>query len=98
MATSANDLAIDLHHVAKTYGRKVQALRGIRMQVRQGEIFGLLGPNGAGKTTLVKIMMTVIRPTLAKGSVLGRPVRRPERSQRSFSPRVTALRPPSLSV
>ncbi len=67
-------LAIDLRDVAKTYGRSVRALRGIRMEVRPGEIFGLLGPNGAGKSTLVKIMMTVIRPTHAEGTLLGRPI------------------------
>jgi ABC-2 type transport system ATP-binding protein len=44
------------------------------MRVHHGEIFGLLGPNGAGKTTLVKIMMTVVRPTKARGTVLGRPI------------------------
>jgi len=42
------------------------------MRVGRGEVFGLLGPNGAGKTTLVKIMMTVVRATRAKGTVLGR--------------------------
>jgi ABC-2 type transport system ATP-binding protein len=68
------DLAIDLSDVAKTFQRRVQALRGIAMQVRSGEIFGLLGPNGAGKSTLVKIMMTVVRPTRAVGTILGRPV------------------------
>ncbi|MCW5765910.1 MAG: ABC transporter ATP-binding protein [Phycisphaeraceae bacterium] len=62
------------HNVAKTYGRKTRALRGIAMQVHRGEIFGLLGPNGAGKSTLVKILMTVIRPTSCEGRVLGRPV------------------------
>ena len=67
-------LAIDLRDVAKTYGRNVRALRGIRMEVRPGEIFGLLGPNGAGKSTLVKIMMTVIRPSRAEGTLLGRPI------------------------
>ena len=66
--------AIDLRDVAKTYGRKVQALRGVQMQVASGEIFGLLGPNGAGKSTLVKIMMTVIRPNRAAGTLLGRPL------------------------
>src|SRR6185312_1923410 len=50
------------------------ALRGIDLQVRPGEIFGLLGPNGAGKSTLVKIIMTVVRPTRAEGTILGRPV------------------------
>jgi ABC-2 type transport system ATP-binding protein len=68
------DLAVDLRDVAKTFQRRVQALRGIQMQVRFGEIFGLLGPNGAGKSTLVKIMMTVVRPTRAEGTILGRPI------------------------
>ncbi len=68
------DLAVDLRDVAKTYHRLVQALRGIQMQVRTGEIFGLLGPNGAGKSTLVKIMMTVVRPTRAEGTILGCPI------------------------
>jgi ABC-2 type transport system ATP-binding protein len=44
------------------------------MQVHPGEIFGLLGPNGAGKTTLVKIIMALVRPNRAEGTVLGRPV------------------------
>jgi ABC-2 type transport system ATP-binding protein len=41
------------------------------MQVRAGEVFGLLGPNGAGKSTLVKIIMSVVRPSEAEGTVLG---------------------------
>jgi ABC-2 type transport system ATP-binding protein len=65
---------IDLHHVEKTYRGKVQALRGVAMQVHPGEIFGLLGPNGAGKSTLVKIMMTVVRPGRADGTLLGRAI------------------------
>lgn len=71
---SAAPLAIDLSHVSKTYKGKVQALRGIKMAVATGEIFGLLGPNGAGKSTLVKILMTVIRPTRCVGTMLGEPV------------------------
>ncbi len=66
--------AIDLTDVRKTYGKKVHALRGISMNVRRGEVFGLLGPNGAGKSTLVKILMTVIRPTRALGTMLGAPI------------------------
>lgn len=69
-----SDLSIDLHDVRKVYSRKVVALRGINMQVHRGQVFGLLGPNGAGKSTLVKIIMTVIRPTHAVGTVLGAPV------------------------
>lgn len=63
--------AIDLTNVSKTYRGKVRALRGIDTRVRAGEVFGLLGPNGAGKSTLVKILMTVIRPTTASGTMLG---------------------------
>jgi ABC-2 type transport system ATP-binding protein len=76
MASDNNGLAIDLHDVRKTFRGKVHALRGIDMQAKRGEIFGLLGPNGAGKSTLVKIMLSVIRPTHAKGTVLGDPVGR----------------------
>ena len=74
MDGSNGQYAIDLHDVQKIYRGKVHALRGIEMRVHHGEIFGLLGPNGAGKTTLVKIMMTVVRPTKARGTVLGRPI------------------------
>ena len=66
--------AIDLQNVVKIYRRRVHALQGVSLHVNRGEVFGLLGPNGAGKSTLVKIMMTVVRPTRAEGSLLGRPI------------------------
>ncbi len=72
--TEMTHWAVDLIVVRKTYGRTIQARRGVNIQVGRGEIFGLLGPNGAGKTTLVKIMMTVVRPTHVLGTLLGRPI------------------------
>jgi ABC-2 type transport system ATP-binding protein len=72
--TAASNLAIDLHDVTKVYRGRVHALQGIEMRVGRGEVFGLLGPNGAGKSTLVKIMMSVVRPTFARGTILGNPV------------------------
>src|SRR3982751_3657953 len=71
---AASDLAINLTRVEKVYRGKVHALRGIEMRVQREEIFGLLGPNGAGKSTLVKIMMTVVRPTRAEGTILGKAI------------------------
>ncbi len=70
----ADNLAINLEEVTKTYAGRVRALDGVAMKVARGEIFGLLGPNGAGKSTLVKIMTTIVRPTTAKGTILGAPI------------------------
>lgn len=72
--TEMTNWCVDLIEVRKTYRRTIEALRGVNIQVGRGEIFGLLGPNGAGKTTLVKIMMTVVKPTQATGTILGRPI------------------------
>ncbi|MGB2987729.1 MAG: ABC transporter ATP-binding protein [Phycisphaerae bacterium] len=72
--TEMTNWAVDLIDVRKTYDKTIDALRGVNIQVGRGEVFGLLGPNGAGKTTLVKIMMTVVRPTHALGTLLGRPL------------------------
>ncbi|HEX4054489.1 MAG TPA: ABC transporter ATP-binding protein [Tepidisphaeraceae bacterium] len=74
MRPAADGYVIDLQNVTKIYRRRVHALQGVSMQVRRGEIFGLLGPNGAGKSTLVKIMVTVVRPTSARGMILGHPI------------------------
>lgn len=46
----------------------VEALKGVSLEIREGEIFGLIGRNGAGKTTLAKIIATLVQPT--SGSVL----------------------------
>lgn len=72
--TEMTNWAVDLIDVRKIYGRNITALGGVNIQVGRGEIFGLLGPNGAGKSTLVKIMMTVVRPSHALGTILGRPI------------------------
>ncbi len=66
--------AIQIDGVEKIYRGKVHALRGVSIEVMDGEIFGLLGPNGAGKSTLVKILMTVIHASTCFGTMLGRPI------------------------
>src|SRR5688500_12696511 len=58
--------------------KKVEAVRGISLEVRRGEIFGFLGPNGAGKTTTIKMLTGLIAPTSGRASILGKDVPLPE--------------------
>ena len=62
--------AIQTHGLIKNYGN-VRALRGVELEVRQGEIFGFLGPNGAGKTTTIRCMLDLIRPNGGTLRVMG---------------------------
>lgn len=52
-------------------GPSVEALRGIDLKIKEGEIFGVLGPNGAGKTTLIKILCTMVIQDEGKAYVHG---------------------------
>ena len=49
----------------------VQAVKGINLEVKAGEIFGFLGPNGAGKSTVVRMLTTLLRPTSGTARVAG---------------------------
>lgn len=71
---SQNQNVISLDCVSKVYGGNTHALRDVSLNVGAGEIFGLLGPNGAGKSTLVKVLLTVVKPTVARGQMLGKPI------------------------
>ncbi len=69
--------AIEVRALTKRYG-EYEAVRGIDITVRRGEVFGLLGPNGAGKTTTVEILEGYRQRTGGEVSVLGfDPARRP---------------------
>ena len=63
-------LAIVTLGLLKSYG-SVRALKGVDLEVRQGEIFGFLGPNGAGKTTTIRCLLDMIRPNGGKVRVFG---------------------------
>jgi ABC-2 type transport system ATP-binding protein len=68
-----SDAAVEIEYLKKSYGR-FQALAGVSLSVPRGSVFGLLGPNGAGKSTLVKSLLTIIRPTECRGTLLGKPI------------------------
>lgn len=61
---------IKTEEVAKLYGR-IEALKGVSLEVRKGEFFGLIGPNGAGKTTLFKVLLGLLPPTSGRVIVKG---------------------------
>jgi ABC-2 type transport system ATP-binding protein len=61
----------ELQGVHKRY-RRVQALRGVDLQIRPGELVALLGPNGAGKTTAVGILLGQRRPDAGTARLFGR--------------------------
>jgi ABC-2 type transport system ATP-binding protein len=58
---------IAINNLSKTYASGFEALKGIDLAIRRGEIFALLGPNGAGKTTLISIVCGIVTPS--SGSV-----------------------------
>ena len=59
---------IQIKNITKTYKNGTQALKGVSLDIKEGEILGLLGVNGSGKTTLSSILATLIPPT--KGEIL----------------------------
>jgi ABC-2 type transport system ATP-binding protein len=62
--------ALAVRNLTKRYG-SVQALKGVDLEVGEGELVGLLGPNGAGKSTLVKIAVGLVRPSAGEASIGG---------------------------
>jgi ABC-2 type transport system ATP-binding protein len=72
--TSPRVPAISLGDLTKSFG-DVHAVRGIDLQIEQGEIVAFLGPNGAGKTTTIDLLLGLSRPTAGSVDVLGLPPR-----------------------
>ncbi|MEL6600174.1 MAG: ABC transporter ATP-binding protein [Pseudomonadota bacterium] len=54
---------VSLSNVSKTYGSGHHALKGVSLDIEEGEILALLGPNGAGKTTLISIICGIVSPS-----------------------------------
>src|SRR5882757_644093 len=74
--------AIQCRDLRKTYDGKVEAVRGLNLQIQAGECFGLLGPNGAGKTTTIEILEGLLQPTSGIVTILGQSWQSHERELR----------------
>jgi len=68
--------ALSVRGLTKIYRNGVQALKGVDLEVEQGDFFALLGPNGAGKTTLIGIMTSLINKTAGEACVFGHDIDR----------------------
>jgi len=80
----ASDTLIKIDNVRKTYAGKFEALKGVNLEIKRGEILALLGPNGAGKTTLINAICGVVVPTSGSISVDGFDVIKDFRKTRSM--------------
>jgi len=76
--------AIQCRDLRKTYDGKVEAVRGLSLEIQTGECFGLLGPNGAGKTTTIEILEGLLEPTSGEVSILGHSWRENAREMREW--------------
>ena len=65
--------AIQTQKLRKVFG-DYAAVKGLTLQVQQGEVFGFLGPNGAGKSTSMNMLLGLIAPTSGEASLLGKPI------------------------
>lgn len=67
-------VAIEVRGLEREFGDEVKAVRGVDLDVAEGEIYAFLGPNGAGKTTTVRMLTTLLRPTGGTARVAGHDV------------------------
>ena len=75
--------ALCVRGLIKTYKNGVQALKGIDLDVEQGDFFALLGPNGAGKTTLIGIVTSLVNKSGGEVRVFGHDIDREPDSAKS---------------
>jgi ABC-2 type transport system ATP-binding protein len=68
--------ALSVRALTKTYKNGVEALKGIDLDVEEGDFFALLGPNGAGKTTLIGIVTSLVNKSGGEASVFGHDIDR----------------------
>jgi len=69
--------------LTKVFNKHLTAVDHVDFSVKHGEIFGFLGPNGAGKTTTINMLITILKPTEGKASVLGFDIAKQDNNVRS---------------
>ena len=84
MDLSAREPILRIGGLEKRYASGLQALQGVNLDIRRGEIFALLGPNGAGKTTLINIVCGIVTPSGGTVSVDGHDIVRDYRAARAL--------------
>src|SRR5512147_425324 len=75
---------ISVSKLSKSFASGLEALKGVNLDIRRGEIFALLGPNGAGKTTLISIICGIVNPTTGRVTVDGHDILKDYRAARSL--------------
>ena len=91
---------LETRNLRKTYNRPdgstIEAVKGVNLEIRQGEIFSLLGPNGAGKTTTISMISGLVEPTAGDATIGGHSItKEPMAAKRlmGFVPQEIALYP-----
>jgi len=67
------NFSVEINNVTKMFG-KVAALKGINLQVNEGEVFAYIGPNGAGKSTTIRVLLGILQATNGSAKVFGKDV------------------------
>src|SRR5215471_17343130 len=75
---------IECRNLRKTYDGKVEAVRGLNLEIAAEECFGLIGPNGAGKTTTIEILEGLLAPTSGEITILGHTWQKDSRELREW--------------
>jgi len=90
---SASAAALAIRDLRKTYDNRVEALKGVSLEVRPGDFFALLGPNGAGKSTLIGIVSSLVNASSGEVSIFGTDLVR----ERSAAMRLIGLVPQEIN-
>ena len=64
-------LSVDVNNVTKKFG-KFTALKGVNLQIAEGEVFAYIGPNGAGKSTTIRVLLGILQATSGNAKVFGK--------------------------